>query len=41
MTPEERLLKAIFAKDDSENKGPEWDGHSADEAIERISLLQL
>jgi len=23
MTPEERLLKAIFAKDDSENDGPE------------------
>ena len=25
MTPEERLLKDIFAKDDSENDGPEWE----------------
>lgn len=25
MTPEERLLKEIFAKDDAENKGPEWE----------------
>lgn len=25
MTLEERLLKAIFAKDDSENNGPEWE----------------
>ena len=25
MTPEERLLKEIFAKDDAENNGPEWE----------------